>query len=1316
MGIINVLAGKTPADVIDSEELVVSGTVWIVTFMDYDNVTILKTESVLEGGTAHPPSDPDNKTGWHFTSWTGIYTGVTANVTITAFYTIDTYTITFRNWDETLLKTADVTYLGSTTPPVTNPTRTYYDFDGTWSGVSYTSATQSGNVYPDYTVLLSSYSISLTTPVVFGETSNLSVVKIDPDIPDVADYIWTATLFTVANYTLYNADTHIASIENTNQDTIDDIGYINCSITTTDGQSGALNNEPLTLAFDNSVTAPTFFENTAITGVSASVGYTNNDTETADITINIIGEFEDQTETVVGVLSGAVGYVSFYSLDYGEGYATTAIASVVGRPDSIPGGTGTGFQTLSQTNTPSTPTTSLITHEGFTVTAYNSDTVGDLYISIDGGAPVSTPILGTNSASILFDTLDPSTTYSIVAYIIADGKAQSQNTLPVNETTLSIVVTQPSISFVSKTNTTIVWRYTNLDGMAAHIWAKLDSGAYVDLGEVDETGGITVTVDKSWTVNPNTTHNTSAYAAVVGRTNSTPDVVSANQTTPYTFVDLNVSFDSDTETEMVISIENPSDVSVIVHWVAQTGSFNTLPDEFDEAPFTLAANTTILKTFSGLTHFTLYYCSARSLYNSIYSTYAGISNITDQRLTATPTITGPFDITDLSLSYDVVSGDADAITIWGKLGVSPYVNFVEMTPIGNRVTFSALAPSTSYTPTFQTVTTGEATSIDVSGAQGTTGSMAVPRLVQTIQEVTELAWEIHNDNPYSVTLEYDDNVAPLLNSIPLGASPSNSTYAFAGLDPLTTVDIYARFLKNGGVTLVSTASATTDQYQTVKPQWSSNDSVSYTTARVYYTNMDGQAATIYITVNGVEKNTGSILAGQTGFCDFTGLTHNTPYTSTARAQASGELMSETSTVNGPGFTTLQYQTETPNWASNTSIGETSAIVSYYNPDTSSVIISISLYQGTTLIETKDTLSVAYDSIKGVTFSGLTDGTTYTSRATAKATDESDSTVYRNDTLTDFTTLVIPQTSAPNWVSNTLITASTVRVTYYNTDASTATIYITVNGVENSVSVASDGTGYCNFSGLASNTTYTPTARAQASGETMSELAPVATSFTTLQSTYTASFTGLVGATPTSYTSQTINEGSSATSPGSPTKTGYNFTGWSPAFVALYADQVYTAQFTAQTYTITFDSNTGDTPSPTSKTVTYDSTYGTLATVSKTGWTFNGWFTAASGGTQITSGTTVSIIGNDTLYAQWTEDPPAVNTWVYLGTSGTYDVSLSRTVDVCKFATSSAAYTELEAQSPASTHAVGYKGRVGYSDTATPIPNDCGSFYFEVQLV
>ena len=70
------------------------------------------------------------------------------------------------------------------------------------------------------------------------------------------------------------------------------------------------------------------------------------------------------------------------------------------------------------------------------------------------------------------------------------------------------------------------------------------------------------------------------------------------------------------------------------------------------------------------------------------------------------------------------------------------------------------------------------------------------------------------------------------------------------------------------------------------------------------------------------------------------------------------------------------------------------------------------------------------------------------------------------------------------------------------------------------------------------------------------------------------------------------------------------------------------------YTITFNANGGSTPSPTSKSVAYWSTYGTLATTSRSGYTFNGWFTAASGGTQITSSTQMTQTANHTLYAQW----------------------------------------------------------------------------------
>ena len=65
---------------------------------------------------------------------------------------------------------------------------------------------------------------------------------------------------------------------------------------------------------------------------------------------------------------------------------------------------------------------------------------------------------------------------------------------------------------------------------------------------------------------------------------------------------------------------------------------------------------------------------------------------------------------------------------------------------------------------------------------------------------------------------------------------------------------------------------------------------------------------------------------------------------------------------------------------------------------------------------------------------------------------------------------------------------------------------------------------------------------------------------------------------------------------------------------------------------------------TRKTVTYDSTYGDLPTPLREGYTFDGWYTASSGGTKVESSTKVTITSNQTLYAQWTE-----NTIAYLMT-------------------------------------------------------------------
>ena len=114
----------------------------------------------------------------------------------------------------------------------------------------------------------------------------------------------------------------------------------------------------------------------------------------------------------------------------------------------------------------------------------------------------------------------------------------------------------------------------------------------------------------------------------------------------------------------------------------------------------------------------------------------------------------------------------------------------------------------------------------------------------------------------------------------------------------------------------------------------------------------------------------------------------------------------------------------------------------------------------------------------------------------------------------------------------------------------------------------------------------------------------------------------------------------------PIRTGYTFKNWNTnssgsgtsysaggSYTANSAATLY-AQWTANTYKVTFNANGGTTPTA-SKNVTYNSTYGTLPTPTRNGYAFKGWYTATSGGTQITSSTKVSITSAQTLYAQWT---------------------------------------------------------------------------------
>lgn len=107
---------------------------------------------------------------------------------------------------------------------------------------------------------------------------------------------------------------------------------------------------------------------------------------------------------------------------------------------------------------------------------------------------------------------------------------------------------------------------------------------------------------------------------------------------------------------------------------------------------------------------------------------------------------------------------------------------------------------------------------------------------------------------------------------------------------------------------------------------------------------------------------------------------------------------------------------------------------------------------------------------------------------------------------------------------------------------------------------------------------------------------------------------------------------------------------------------------ASTFTVTFNANGGTTPTA-SKSVSYDSTYGTLPTPTRTGYAFKGWFTSTTNSTQRTSSSKVNITANQTLYAQWTANTYSVK-FNANGGSGTMS-SASHTYGTAKALTANA---------------------------------------------
>ena len=136
-----------------------------------------------------------------------------------------------------------------------------------------------------------------------------------------------------------------------------------------------------------------------------------------------------------------------------------------------------------------------------------------------------------------------------------------------------------------------------------------------------------------------------------------------------------------------------------------------------------------------------------------------------------------------------------------------------------------------------------------------------------------------------------------------------------------------------------------------------------------------------------------------------------------------------------------------------------------------------------------------------------------------------------------------------------------------------------------------------------------------------------------------------------------------------TKTGYSHIGWNTDSTSTTSDSnygtssgnlkitkdntgtIWYAIYSAKSYKVTFNPNGGKV-SPTYKLVTFDSNYGkdsTLPTPTRAdstdsasgktiSYAFEGWYTAANGGTKVTDETLVNTASNHSIYAHWISKP------------------------------------------------------------------------------
>ena len=174
------------------------------------------------------------------------------------------------------------------------------------------------------------------------------------------------------------------------------------------------------------------------------------------------------------------------------------------------------------------------------------------------------------------------------------------------------------------------------------------------------------------------------------------------------------------------------------------------------------------------------------------------------------------------------------------------------------------------------------------------------------------------------------------------------------------------------------------------------------------------------------------------------------------------------------------------------------------------------------------------------------------------------------------------------------------------------------------------------------------------------------------------FTSSIGSPsgmPSNYTDEDVTSSWSIQLPSAPTLTGYTFAGWKKSGVTYSAgeyvtvngstsgtDNTFEAQWTANSYTITFNKQSG-TGGSSSVTTYYGSYVPDISVPDRDGYTFGGYFTSAGGsGTQYYDKDGNGLVkwsrtSGITLYAYWTSESYTITFDKQSGSGGTSSITV-----------------------------------------------------------